>query len=539
MILLGAPEAIVVDSAARGRDTDRLLAELDLQVVPADAHGLTLGRPSVGLFGADHPPVVGCYGWFVGAGPEPEWMHPAQGRAGDVLALLGTGFAQERAGAAFRAAGAGQSPPAATHYDAPAILAGITAAVSAAPATSSLGSELADVPDTVSLLQASFAVIARCCAPTGAIAAVPAPVVPGGPDYRFFWQRDAAAVAFALHGLARWGPDAGVRAGAQGLLDRYLDFLAELGPRLARTGDVAAGRCTLAGQPVAGYGSPQHDGPAASALVVLSVVEDPAVALWLARPFLDHVCGAARAPGGYDLWELMEGRSFHATNLARRALARAAEVARLAGEDAEVYRATAVALGGRLAAFRDPASGCYLRGDGGGAPWFRAISGLDMGSIGSALLGPDDPSGPDLSATLAALTSRYATRWAVNTRWRDSGRLGGGIGRFPEDCNDGTGSTGANPWPVTTLWAAQWHLRFGRRDLGLGYLDFVLAHVDAGAVPEQVDGRTGQARGAGPLGWAHAELVTAVLDRDRRAPSVSPGGRGSAGGGAARGEAAG
>jgi len=512
VILLGAPESVVVDAAAHDPDVDRLLDAMGLPVVPADAHVTTLGRPSVGLFGTDHPPVAGCHAWYVGSGPCPAWMHPAAGKGALALALLGTGLAQERAGAAFRAAGAGEAVPASSAYDASAVLAGITAAV--APDPPVLRSPEIGTADRDDLLRVSFEALDRCCAPGGAILAAPPRTSPTEPDYGFFWQRDAAAVATALHGLALHGADAEVRDRARSRLDGYVGFVAELGPRLAASASVAGSRCTATGEPVEGYGNPQQDGPAATALVLLAVVEDPARALALARPFLDHLL--VGDPVGYDLWELVRGRCFHATNLCRRALSRAADRAELVDDPAAGrYAQEAARLAEQVAAFLDPVSGCYRASQEASPRWFRALSGLDMGAIGSDLLTADGPGeGLDLGATLHALEQAFSDRWPVNEAWRRAGHLGLGMGRFPEDCNDGLGSTGGSPWPVTTLWAAQWHFLHGDRGVGQGHLDFVLAHVDPAELPEQIDGFTGRPRGARSLAWAHAELVTTLLVRD-------------------------
>jgi hypothetical protein len=517
VILLGAPEVVVVDASARGPEVDRLLDELGLCVVPGDAHGITLGRPSVGLFGSDHPPVAGCYAWYVGTGACPTWMHPAPGRGALVLALLGTGFAQERAGAAFRAAGAGLAPPSSCEYDGPGTLGGISAAV--APCEGGVPPGLAEA-GTDHLLRSCFQALDRCCAPSGAIAAAPPRSSPTEPDYGFFWQRDAAAVAIALHGLTRWGPDQQVRVGARTRLDGYVSFLAELGPRLAEGGSIAVSRCSLTGTPVEGYGNPQHDGPAATALVLLAVVEDPVLALAVARPFLDHLLSPAADAGGYDLWELVRARTFHATNLRRRALSRAALVAHLVGDPAgAAYESEAHRLSRVVNAFRDPATGCFQAMHQAVPRWFRALSGLDMAVVGSELLSADEGESR-LGDTLQALERQWVDRWPVNAAWRSAGRLGMGMGRFPEDCNDGLRSTGGNPWPVTTLWAAQWHFRYGDRAVGQGFLDFVLAHSQDADLPEQVDGRTGEPRGARSLGWAQAELVTTLLAR--RSQTVVP-----------------
>ena len=549
--LLGGPQAILVDPEAIGADgtpvgnqVRRLLTALGLEVVPIGAHKLMLTGITVAIFGRSHPLVTGCYAWYVGQGAGPRWMHPTAGdgprTAVAILSFLGTGFAQERAGAAFRAAGAGRRLPRSSPYDAAAILGGITEAVAPRSAVSR-GAPVSSPPidewTRRQLLRQAFVALDRCCAANGAIAAAPPMAQRQGPDYWFFWQRDAAHAAFALQSLAILGPDGDVRGGARTRLDGYVAFIAELGPALARhPAGIAAGRCTMAGTPVGGYGDPQHDGPAATALAVLSVVENPRSALAVAKPFLDHLLTLEPHHAGFDLWELTVGTSFHAVNLARRALRRAADVGTVAEDaDATSYRAAAERLAFQLNAFRDPGLGGLVHTQGPQPPWFGATTRLDMSVIGSTLLGYDvtddvlNVDDRDMAATMRRLEDHFATRWGVNAAWQLAGRVGGGIGRFPEDCNDGIGSTRGSPWPVTTLWAAQYHLRRAQRCAhlastdpayqdreianGLAYLDFVLAHVDVTAISEQIDGVTGRARGASSLAWAHAELVTTLLAR--------------------------
>jgi GH15 family glucan-1,4-alpha-glucosidase len=246
-------------------------------------------------------------------------------------------------------------------------------------------------------------------------------------------------------------------------------------------------------------------------------------ALAVARPFLDHLL----RPGpraGFDLWELTHGRSFHSENLRRRALRRAEQVA--TGVDDALARRCRVAherCADERAAFVDPAGGWCSVLDPEPA-WFAETTRLDVGVVGSALLAFTEGSGadgidiedPHLAATVARLEEHYAPRWPVNVAWQRAGNLGSGIGRFPEDANDGFGSTGGNPWPIATLWMAQYHFHRGNRELAEGYLEFVLAHVDTEAISEQIDAVSGEPRGARGLVWAHAELIITLLARGRQ-----------------------
>ncbi len=504
----GEPIAVVIDEAAIGASArvQLLLDALGLQVIVVGAHPPTLVAPAVGIFGDHVAPVSGCHAWYVGPGPAPRWMHRTLGRGPattiQILRMLGTALVQEQAAVAFRAAGAGFPAPTRIPLD-PVVLRGVDRAV--CPVHVRGAARPAAAVDRETLLRKAFAAIEACCAPNGAIAAAP-PAGPDEPDYWFFWQRDGAATALALHALSAAGPD-DLRARAAALCSGYLEFVDRIGHG---DGAVAAGRFTMGGAPVGGYGDPQHDGPAATALAVLTL--DP-TALPVARPFLEHLLLPGRRPG-YDLWELIRGRSFHAENLRRRALRLAESVT----TDVDEAFARRCRVTDERPVFVDPAGGWrhVLDPD---PPWFKQTTRLDASVLGSALLAFDGGSEidhPCLTQTVRRLEEHYATKWPVNLAWRRGGNAGAGIGRFPEDANDGFGSTGGNPWPIATLWMAQYHGHRGNWEQAEGYLRFVTTHVEADAISEQIDAVTGAPRGARGLVWAHAELVVALLARARR-----------------------
>ena len=184
-------------------------------------------------------------------------------------------------------------------------------------------------------------------------------------------------------------------------------------------------------------------------------------------------------------------------------------------------------------------------------------------AISNPLVAPNQGSSVSRLATMMALEDAFASRYRVNRDWRAGGNPAGGIGRFPEDANDGLGSTGGNPWPLATLWAAQFCYRVAwdwrtvalntpegvtlhdpcqaafinraagedlvevgrliprdtwlrRVDVALlmrsrQYLDFVTHHLPSdGGVTEQIDRDTGQPRGAPDLSWALAELIRTI-----------------------------
>lgn len=507
------------------------------------------------------------YTWHVGSGPAPNGMHPCRlkGAAGTeaILALYSAGLIQERAGAAFRAAGRGQDVPNAYSYDRNSILGGISVAV-APPRAGETDPQFApsQLPDLVDeghrLIRRAFASIELACVEeSGAIAGAPQRLptgesaqsaddgAPSGdseePDYWFFWQRDAGQVAVALTNPEISTLDPSLRARMRHVVDNYVSFVGTKLCSKTKSTDLSISRFHLDGRPVVGYGSPQNDGPAHTVLAVLTAVgpRDARRALELAKPYLELLISLASGAPTYDQWEFAAGRIFSTENLVRRALRRAYILA-LEARDfslADTYGGATSQVELQLPGFFDSAEGYIRAGRDYFNPSLSAMSGLDFGTIGSVLVAydvTDDFMNVDdlrVVRTLEALEAEFADRWPVNRRWKALGEEGFGVGRFPEDTNDGTGSTGGNPWVCATLWAAQYYLRLIQRvayrhgDLDKdysknqllaraeGYLRFVLTHMGSRTVAEQVDGQTGLPRGATELSWANAELINTLLIR--------------------------
>jgi glucoamylase len=463
--------------------------------------------------------------------------------------LLSAAIVQERAGIAFRAAGAGKPFPEKAPFAA-GILPGIDAAVTGHPARVARSERVLrreavhDLDgETDHAIAALFPPLLRCQAPNGAIAGAPPPGGQGQPDYWFFWQRDAGQVAIALAGLLR--TQYPFRESARALLDGYVRFVGGLPNRPGvRLEDLGVSRFTMEGEPIRTYGSPQNDGPAHTVLALATVLGEDAFDA--GKPYLEYL---SRYPLGpcFDPWEFAVADVFFDLNLARRALRVGARLARHAGEHAAAdrYRARADELQRELEAFLAPDEGYIRAGRNCLQPLFRPVSHLDISVIGSVLTAYDvaDPvlnvDEPLVIGTLRALERMSAERWPVNIAWKGSGHAGMGMGRFPEDMNDGIGVSGGNPWTFATLWAAQFYLRTIERlrltgasgaetavpaellERADGYLRFVLSHMPASALTEQIDGETGAPRGARQLAWAHAAAIDTLLLR-RKVAAGSP-----------------
>jgi glucoamylase len=417
----------------------------------------------------------------------------------------------------------------------------------------------------------------RNLTPEGAVVGSPARGrEPGQPNYWFYWQRDGAVTMGHLidwHQRPPLGLDTHDLAAP---IERWLGFVAET----QRQGYLGTSRYEVNGQRVGGYGNPQLDGPAHSALA-LCRLREPARGWKQLRRYLDFLLTAEGRGPTMDAWEFIYGRLLNAELLRRRALLAGARVARNLGHDSDAdhYEAEARTVytrladfvqRGRLVAYRETYN-----------PWFGTISGLDMAVISALLAGAtperngevglgrtlDSLAHPALLATMMEVEDAFEPLYQINRDWRSGGNDGCGLGRFPEDANDGVESSGGNPWPLATLWGGQFYyalskevddaldgsasavtlddprsVAFFNRAAGAditsqgqpldaavwrerllpallrrgdAFLSFVVHHVpDDGAATEQIDRDTGEPRGARDLSWALSELIATVAMRE-------------------------
>ncbi|MDD1749838.1 MAG: glycoside hydrolase family 15 protein [Methanothrix sp.] len=98
------------------------------------------------------------------------------------------------------------------------------------------------------------------------------------------------------------------------------------------------------------------------------------------------------------------------------------------------------------------------------------------------------------------------------------GRGVGGLARYENDeyqriSKDVTG----NPWFISTLWLARWHIARAKSMLnlkdGMDLLSWVISHsLPSGVMPEQIHPFTGEPVSVSPLVWSHAELVISICE---------------------------
>jgi hypothetical protein len=547
--LTGAPDTIILDPWVLNTDDQQVAGALGRKLeVLGNTHNIIIpaGRVALAqtLERVDPGSTIAiCHGY------EPRsdlalgmdiascgsWMNP--GAVTDMaLGVLGTAIRQEVAGVAFRSAGRGHGLPTEAPFRQDILEEVRRATIHPEhhePVNPGFLHQIeAAHEDPIGFARAVYAPISRSFGPSGALAAAPAPENPDDPNYFYMWQRDMGQSMQGANAIAKATGDAGISQDIQ----HGVRFLATLPSRIDRCDgvDLGVSRCTMDGRPVRDYGSPQYDGPAHSALAIMGIEQHPAEALRMAKPYADFIGNLPVGVQTYDAWEFSVASPYNGSNLSRRALLEAANIAEQIDDPvASRYRARQHELEAHLESFYDPRKGYILAGKDHSIPWMGAISGLDIAVIGSVLTAYDvrddfmNVDDPRMMATMRALERAFADkRWPVNEDWRKDHKYGMGLGRFPEDTDGGFGTIGGNPWSFATLWASQYYYRLHQRALykgeepdtlwlmkADGYLDFVLAHVPKDNVTEQIDAFTGLPRGAGQLSWAHAELINTVLLR--------------------------
>jgi len=104
----------------------------------------------------------------------------------------------------------------------------------------------------------------------------------------------------------------------------------------------------------------------------------------------------------------------------------------------------------------------------------------------------------------------------------------GGLARYDnDDYQRVSKSVAGNPWFISTLWLARWHIARARSMLDLKEAMEILSWAAGNALPsgvmaEQIHPFTGQPVSVSPLLWSHAEFVIAVcqyLEREREISS--------------------
>jgi glucoamylase len=523
------------------------------------------------LADAKEPPPAGSHAFYLGRGEPPNGAVvlrlPGSHGADALLGLYGTALVQEKAGQAFRATSVGQSPPASVPFDAEIFQGLIKSCGRPAAALAQAAPVAPDLDEQFlkALANQCWAKVQSHILPNGAIVASPAKGdQPGQPNYWFVWQRDSGHTLLSMIDWAQSSPFGLPGAPIEAGIKNYLGFLTGT----QATGDLGVSRYTIDGQPVPGYGNPQLDGPPIGVLAMTRLPDSRPFYPQI-RTYLNYLLTPEGQGPGYDAWEFVYGRILNVLLLKRKAFRAGARLASLLKQDGDVrrYQDEVARLEAEVEPFIDRQRGYLLSSRDPAEPWLAEISGLDAATLAALLTAWDvddtflNLTDPAVVGTVLALEDALAPLYAANRDWLAAGRAGMGWGRFPEDANDGVGSTGGNPWPLATLWAAQYCYLlaeklatadtfvvtdesqaryFNRvtsaevasvgeplarqaimsnvlpalRRRGDAYLQFVLAHKpEGGSLTEQINRDTGQPKGARDLTWALSELLNTLAMR--------------------------
>ncbi len=227
-----------------------------------------------------------------------------------------------------------------------------------------------------------------------------------------------------------------------------------------------------------------------------------------------------------DLWEEREG--IHAFTIATvwRALRDAASFTELFSEPAFTKRyldaADSIRSGAETYLY-DAAEGRFARSvrfDKEGQPARDMV--LDASLWALTYFGMFDPNDPRIVATMEAVQSALTVPGDH-----------GGLARFEGDTYQLRNAEPAhpamgNPWPLCSLWLAQYQL-LQAKDLGdlkapLAILEKVSkSALPSGVLAEQIDPSSGEPAGATPLTWAHGTAVLTVLEYLRTKAQLADG----------------
>lgn len=210
----------------------------------------------------------------------------------------------------------------------------------------------------------------------------------------------------------------------------------------------------------------------------------------------------------YDLWEEKFITSTYTTSMVYRALLVAADFAEKFGTDdqAAQWRATANSILEKRKTFINPdrpgyRKGLLLKDDAS----LNFDNTLDVSSLyGVITFGfYKEEDALDIKNSFEELEKSLLNH-----------SPSGGSPRYENDYYFRTSNEHhGNPWIITTLWMAQFYIRYRRFEEVKTILEWVHDRaLHSGVLPEQVNSTSGDPISVTPLVWSHAEYVNTVLD---------------------------
>jgi GH15 family glucan-1,4-alpha-glucosidase len=206
----------------------------------------------------------------------------------------------------------------------------------------------------------------------------------------------------------------------------------------------------------------------------------------------------------FNLWEEQYGIWSFTAGTVIAALESAAGLANQFGtmEEGQRYRGAAQAMRQAVAErLYDEELGRFITGLELGSGEERRITAPDASLFGLWAFGAFDADDPRIVRTMEAVERQLWLPTEV-----------GGVARYPGDRYYRRDAAFAgNPWIITTLWLAQWHIAVGHQERALQLLQWAAGRaLPSGILAEQVDPHTGAPLSVSPLIWSHSTYVLAV-----------------------------
>lgn len=333
--------------------------------------------------------------------------------------------------------------------------------------------------------------------------------------YSYVWPRDGAFVAIGL--------DA---AGYHTITQRFFKFCADIVRR--------SGFLYQKYHPDGSWGSTWHPWIDPDRAFQLPIQEDETAlvihALWnhyglardiefIATLYEPLICNAAdfmvkyrdenALPlPSYDLWEETRGVTTFTASAIYGGLLAASKFARLFGDErAEDYRGAADEVKQAiLTHLYDGGEGRFLKQvqpDGRGG--YVKDTTIDSSAFAIFAFGVLDVADPRVEGTMQAIESALTVKTEV-----------GGVARYRDDryhqVSRDIDIVPGNPWPICTMWLAEWYIAKGELEAGRRLLTWVADHAsDAGLLAEQIHPYTNQPLSVSPLTWSHSTYVLTVM----------------------------
>jgi len=347
--------------------------------------------------------------------------------------------------------------------------------------------------------------------------------------YMYFWPRDGAMVA---HGLDM----AGYPEEARRIYSFCAKVISEEGYFLQRYNPDGSPGCTWHPMVIEGE-------------EIVPIQEDEtALVLWalgrhyqlyndaelvrelyrqLIRPALNFMTGYLDQETGlvgpsWDLWEERRGITAFTCGAVYGALILGADMARTARDEEMALLCENVAAEIREGMVRHlyhPGLGRFVRGlfwDERGKLVQDSV--LDASMYGLFAFGAFSANDVRICRTMQAIEAHLWCRTEV-------GGLARYIGDYYYRVSDDIENVPGNPWIITTLWLADWHIALGgAENLARAYylIDWVAGHARPGnLLPEQLNPYSGDALSVCPLTWSHSTYVKVVLDYLAKCESVN------------------